>query len=483
MHLTAVRHEASWYDATVEGWRELIARDLRAEDADRDDDLEDAFWETLYERHFGGCEELVVSEEDTVADVRAAARRLGPPPAVRADGRVSLAAVRLGRTLEPSITVEEAGLRDGDVVLVITERGTDEFAEMSPVATTTAMFAAISSASESPPATAGGLDRNAPPTLWGAFLYSDEDTEIATYVRTHFRSLDALIGTDLRVFVIERPQPPAPGGFWDSALDSRQALVYDAMGWLDSVPYDQSQAYEIARRLGVGEDQLPCLAVFDTLEREPKLVFPLAEASPRYFRTLFSALRRALEGDDPAAYDGVLARYENVLAALERVGQEGRRAEYRFFGHTVFVNRPIDTGGSPGSERSTEEEMSSDSFQFVGGSTTFINRPRDTVIRDFETTYVEGSTEANREILQEVRKLLELVLTSAELDDAKREEAAGALHEVAEDMSSDDPAPAGKIGQALERVKAIVSGAADIARPAGEVVTTVLSLLRAGGMA
>jgi hypothetical protein len=463
VRLIALLHDGSWYDASVEGWQERIAREIE------DSATGETVSEIVYERYFSRCDELMVSENETVADVVAVAQRLldGPPPA-------ELASVRLRRTLAEATTVRDAGLRDGDIVLLVTERGTDEFAELRPVPTTAAMFEAIRSADEDPPVPAASVQER-PPALWGALLYTDEDADLAAYVRRHFRSLNALIRTGLRVFVIERPGPAAPGQFWESALDQRETLVYGALGWLDSIPYDKSQAYEVARNLGVEEDQLPCLVVFDSPAREPKLVFPIGAASPQYFRTLFAMLRRATTSEG-----GVQAAYDSILTSLQRVDGDRARKEYTFSGYTVFVNRPIESSAPVVAGREGGE-MAGDEFQFIGGSTTFINRPRDTVIRDFQTNYVEGSAEANRAALEALGQLLDLVLKSDQLPDANRAEAVATLHDVADKVKEGRPESAGTITRRLEQVKSIVTGAADIARPAGEMVATVLSLLRASG--
>jgi hypothetical protein len=459
MRLIVVRYDASWYEASVDGWQERIARELEGSAGD------DSVAETLYDRHFGRSASVEVVDDEMVADVIAAAARLLDAP-----GAAELVAVRLGRTLPAASTIREAGLRDHDVVLLMSERDTDELAELRPVPTTAAMFQAVRSTDGDLPTPAASA-----PALWGALLYTDEDAELAAYVRRHFRSLNALIRSELRVFVIERPEPAAPEEFWDSALEDREALVYGALGWLDSVPYEKSQAYEVARRLGVEEDQLPCLVVFDDPEREPKLVFPIAEVSPGYFRTLFAMLRRAI------ADEGLEAAYDAILRSLEKVRGVGARTEYSFSGYTVFVNRPTESDATTRSG-GTGGEMGGDNFQFIGGSTTFINRPTNTVIRDFQTNYIEGSAEANRAVLETLEQLLALVLESDELPDADKEEAAATIHDVAADVKEGNPESAGRIARRLEALKSIVTAAAGIARPASELVDTSLSMLRSTGV-
>jgi hypothetical protein len=75
----------------------------------------------------------------------------------------------------------------------------------------------------------------------------------------------------------------------------------------------------------------------------------------------------------------------------------------------------------------------SENFYFQGTNTTFINRPTDTVVRDFQNTY--GSTAG----ADDLTRLLELVLSSRDFTDAQREEAAGDVHELARVVAQPEP--------------------------------------------
>jgi hypothetical protein len=116
------------------------------------------------------------------------------------------------------------------------------------------------------------------------------------------------------------------------------------------------------------------------------------------------------------------------------------------------------------------------SEQFVfKGQTTFINQPRDTVIRDFQNTYFRGDGSSADQINAELKKLVELSLSSKDLPDADREDAVEALHTVAEQVR-DDKANRLTLKGTLDAVKGIVSKAADIAAPAIAIIGTVLKL-------
>lgn len=111
----------------------------------------------------------------------------------------------------------------------------------------------------------------------------------------------------------------------------------------------------------------------------------------------------------------------------------------------------------------------SENFEF-NGPTTFVNKPVDTVIQNFQNTY---STEGG----QQLADLLRLVLTSHDLSEADRQTAARLVSESAAAEQTGD-APAGDEQESrLTRVGALVSGAADIAGPAARIVESVSKIL------
>ena len=111
----------------------------------------------------------------------------------------------------------------------------------------------------------------------------------------------------------------------------------------------------------------------------------------------------------------------------------------------------------------------SDQFNFYG-QVSFINRPTNTVIFDFQNRYV--SSPANEELAE----LLRLVLSSEELRDEDREQAAQLIHEAATDIAGAEPRR-GKIRATLESFKATVSQASDIASPALGIISKVIELV------
>jgi hypothetical protein len=92
------------------------------------------------------------------------------------------------------------------------------------------------------------------------------------------------------------------------------------------------------------------------------------------------------------------------------------------------------------------------------------------VISDFQNRYT--SEPANNELAE----LLRLVLSSGELEDAGKGQAALLIHDAATEMENVQP-KGRKIRAILESVKETTSQAADIAGPALGIISKVIELL------
>ncbi|MET9885295.1 hypothetical protein ABZZ20_19610 [Streptomyces sp. NPDC006430] len=303
------------------------------------------------------------------------------------------------------------------------------------------------------------------PRLWGVLLYTDADVELATYVRTHFDDLNVLSGPATRVFAIERPAGrSAARKYWRRHLEPELYRVMGAVRWLRWTPYDAQGAYEVAAELGLGPEHLPCLVFFHALNgpvhEGEKIVFPIEHTSTAYFRSLFAGIGRVLESVE--VEEGLPARASDAAAfAAVRRAQDAIRAALRPTvpvqpGLAVHNSRVVVMSGAGVSEN----------FYFHGEKTTFVNRPQDTVIRDFQNTYsaAPGGDELTR--------LLQLVLTSREVPDPDREEAAVAIHALAREAAAEEPdAPAALTR--IDRLRTLLSTGADIAQPALAILASL----------
>jgi hypothetical protein len=110
------------------------------------------------------------------------------------------------------------------------------------------------------------------------------------------------------------------------------------------------------------------------------------------------------------------------------------------------------------------------------GQTTFINKPRNIVIQDFQNTYITGNDSESDQINSEILKLVQLVLESKDLPNESKEETVQTLHAVADQVKEE------KINKltlkgTLTAIQKVVTNAADIAAPALAIVSTVFELL------
>jgi hypothetical protein len=113
------------------------------------------------------------------------------------------------------------------------------------------------------------------------------------------------------------------------------------------------------------------------------------------------------------------------------------------------------------------------------GQTTFIDKPLDTVIQNFQNTYFAGDGSDRDKINAEILKLVELVLQSKDLPNDTKEEAAQALHSVA-DQVKEEKGNKLTLKGTLQAVQDVVSKAADIAVPALGIIAAIFKLLGLG---
>lgn len=220
--------------------------------------------------------------------------------------------------------------------------------------------------------------------LASVLLYTDEDTELASYVREHFDDLHHMSGPLIKVFVLET-LPIA-----HSVAEKNILLIpRSRKGLSESKPYGKSDAYRVARTLNIFPDELPCLAVFDQIDRTDKLVFPVQGELTEFFRSTFSNIQRFIpdtrderldfkqwarryeeraripheknveEPKNVASHAGYHKRFTQNLS--EQIAEifsklqasvmkaplqtDPHRTVYQFFDKRVFINNQINTDG------------------------------------------------------------------------------------------------------------------------------------------
>ncbi|MEV6288460.1 hypothetical protein [Kribbella sp. NPDC051770] len=431
--------------------------------SDRWDALHDAFWSST-------CS-VEIDPGASLADLTAAALQAagsaGLVSGPMGDETTSwLADAVTDKTYAAEVTVESTDLEDGDLVVLCVEHPPTALYSLMPTPNAARLFSQLQLAEAVEDA----------PKIRGVLLYTAADVELAAFVRTHFDELNALSGEQFQIFVHERPANwRRAKRYWKPRMRPELYRMLAALQWLKWGPYEKSDVYAVAHRFGVRLTELPCLVLFNSTGSGERFVFPLGNAGPAEFRRLFGALSETLNGERPApaglkrqlerlrndSYQFAWNEPESLAPDLDRLAEAERRfraeltqtaGSYAFRGATVIIN----SGGPAMTEN----------FNFHG-PTTFVNRPTDTVIRDFQNTYAAAPAR------QDLASLLELVLDSDELDDAGRETVAQLIHDLPNDLTT---APE-NARHKLERIKTTVGRAADIAAPALGIVSKILELL------
>ncbi|WP_418960539.1 hypothetical protein [Streptomyces tritici] len=473
-------------------------------------------WQRVHDQVFAEYVEFDVMPDETVAALQDRLLRMARERglALPEDGgaapveRIWLADLFAGLALDPRETVRGSGLVSGDVVVLCILHELRHSYSLGPVPRPQDMLAILQAA-------AASSDER--PGLWGALLYTDADAGLARYVREHFDELNALTGPDLRVFVVERPESwRTAKRYWRDSLDPELYRTFAALRWLRWKPYERHRVYDLARELGVAVDQLPCLVLFHHVQDPQKAVFPLASTSPVYLRRLFSRVHAAVRPGAPGFRDtavedatgiqralpladaafraaeqwpeGTPEREEARARALDLLGGPSKRDGRG--GSPLDQVRALPAGtpegvaaldrvlaAAPGINRELNEivikaaeetrVVTQNNFHF-NGRTTFINQPVDTVVTDFQNDHRTGPGAA------ELARALRSVLTSTDLSDADRQEAATLVHAVRDDLAAGDPD--GRVPSRLERLRALVAGAADVAQPVALLIAAVSGL-------
>lgn len=170
--------------------------------------------------------------------------------------------------------------------------------------------------------------------LWfGIILYTDEDKNLANFVRLHFRELHEMSGENCLFFVIEKPDDkwiPDVKEKLGSLAGKYLDALWDRLGTETFQPFDKTKSYEIARQFNVKPSQLPCVIFFTDLKTRESLPipinnfvkFPKAENDEYtlFFRTIFSCVQNVPAKEEDAlkklAKNITLERRKKMLKAM-----------------------------------------------------------------------------------------------------------------------------------------------------------------------
>ena len=186
----------------------------------------------------------------------------------------------------------------------------------------------------------------------GVLLYTDEDVDIAKYVRLNFSYIDVMTGHHLNLYVLENPtkiKGISPRTYWKAYLDGKLYLILTLLGWTRTKPYAKEETYKIAEKLGLYSDALPCLTVFGDITSDEKIVLSIGDDLPGFFRAVSSVVQRTMEDllrdlRDYTQWPGFQKFKEKFISRWEKfesvVLKRENATTFTFNGNTVFIHKP-----------------------------------------------------------------------------------------------------------------------------------------------
>jgi hypothetical protein len=251
-----------------------------------------------------------------------------------------------GRLLQPNETLQSAGVRSGDTLRLLPDvtagggipvRSFRDIQLVEAVLTHDKLIKNMQSA----------------PILFAIFLYTEEDENLAWYIRQHVRELHQMTGNQCWFFTIERPTKE-----WN--LDIRCSLgelaeeyfnaLWERLGVDNFKPFEKTQAYHIGERLGVTPKQFPCVAFFSGLRTRELVIVEIndfvdaslenvEEEYTRFFRILFSVSRQVTTDSK----EKWLSKFEKQL---RKEWKDATRQEIKPIGSVEIATSLIETLGT-----------------------------------------------------------------------------------------------------------------------------------------
>jgi hypothetical protein len=127
-------------------------------------------------------------------------------------------------------------------------------------------------------------------------LYTEEDTDLALYVRQYYGALHIMSGFDLAFYFLEYIPPvqdidrPSLHAFWSSVLPHKWYSAWRTIGLIRSKPFPPARVYQILHELGLDAAQLPCMVFFLDWRKiaEERIVLRITPPIPTFFRQVCS---------------------------------------------------------------------------------------------------------------------------------------------------------------------------------------------------
>jgi len=142
-----------------------------------------------------------------------------------------------------------------------------------------------------------------PLCIGSLLLYTEEDADLAIYVRQYYAVLHRMSGCYLTIYTFEHcpsateEQQVSLRRFWENAIPPWVYSVWRQIGLTKSKPYPSKEMYDIAESLGLAPRDLPCLLLFRDWNNvaTQRIVLPVRGFPRDFFRNICSDVRDVLE--------------------------------------------------------------------------------------------------------------------------------------------------------------------------------------------
>ncbi len=199
--------------------------------------------------------------------------------------------------------------------------------------------------------TTENIKNNSSELLNGIFLYADSDREIVNYIRDNFDEFEKLTGDWNKIYILEKPKPNLDSlkKYWQSILYAELYEKFSLSRWLfKTKPFNRNESYDIARKLDILPEQLPCLVFLPPLTEisgREKLIIPIQEVSANYFRKIFSTLEQIVKQTEKNnKYEAIKIKFRDLIEYLDKNSQkivQRKTTEYQINGTNIFVNSQL----------------------------------------------------------------------------------------------------------------------------------------------
>ena len=140
-----------------------------------------------------------------------------------------------------------------------------------------------------------GSEENYP--LYAVLLYSNMDSDLVKYVRVQGYTLHKLSGEDCIVYSLENPIESKDyekyRDYWRKKIGDHDFAFKFSKEWLNHLPLELDDAFDIASRYGIPKDKLPVILLLEDLNSSDYIWDPIKldegeDKYSNYFKSLFA---------------------------------------------------------------------------------------------------------------------------------------------------------------------------------------------------